>query len=130
MHVTKLFVFTVHLTNIEPGGVKTNYATTSLKMTKRHPAYDQPTYPTNFLLSHMRKEENRRLWAEPHDLASAIYHVVSRGERIPIRVPLGADSWGMIAKDLENTKKDLDEVKEISHSVGDAAQLDAIKFLE
>jgi hypothetical protein len=126
----KPFVFTVHLTNIEPGGVKTNYATTSFKMTERLPAYDQPTYPTNFLLSHMTKEENQSLWAEPHKVASAIYRVVSQGKRIPIRVPLGADAWGMIIYDLENTKKDLDEVKEISYSVGDPAQLDTLAFLK
>ncbi|KAI3318547.1 short-chain dehydrogenase [Xylariaceae sp. AK1471] len=120
----------IHLTNIEPGGVKTNYSTSSLKnMAKRHPAYDQPTYPTNFMLSYILSEQGRSLWAEPRALAAAIYHVVSRGKRIPIRVPLGVDAWGLIAKDLEDVKKDLDEVKDISLSVGDAKQLDAIDFL-
>lgn len=35
----------------------------------------------------------------------------------------------MIAKDLESTKNDLDEVKDISMSVGNAKQLDIINFL-
>lgn len=35
----------------------------------------------------------------------------------------------MIAKDLESTKSDLDEVKDISTSVGNAKQLDTINFL-
>ncbi|KAI0393491.1 short-chain dehydrogenase [Xylariaceae sp. FL0594] len=120
----------IHLTAIEPGGVKTNYATTSLKRTDRHPAYADPSYPTNALLSHMSRPENQTLWAEPRDLAAAVYRVVSRGGRIPIRVPLGADSWGLIARDLDETRKLLDEVKEISHSVGDAKQLDAVSFLK
>ncbi|KAI1652867.1 NAD(P)-binding protein [Daldinia decipiens] len=121
----------IHLCNIEPGGVKTNYATSSLKhMAKRHPAYADPNYPTNVLLAYMLDEECRSLWSEPSALAAAMYKIVSRGQRIPIRVPLGADSWGMIAKDLEDTKKDLDELKEISLSVGDPKQLDTINFLK
>lgn len=120
----------VHLSNIEPGGVKTNYATSSLKpMAKRHPAYAYPSYLANQLLTHMRSEQGRALWAEPSSLATAMYLIVSRRKRIPIRVPLGSDSWGMITKDLESTKNDLDEVKDISMSVGNAKQLDVINFL-
>lgn len=99
-------------------------------MAKRHPAYADPNYPTNVLLAYMLNEEHRSLWSEPSALAAAMYQVVSRGQRIPIRVPLGADSWGMIAKDLEDTKKDLDDLKEISLSVGDPKQLEAINFLK
>ncbi|TGJ81246.1 hypothetical protein E0Z10_g7529 [Xylaria hypoxylon] len=121
----------IHLCNIEPGGVKTNYATSSLKnMAERHPAYNNPSYPTNLLLSYMSSEQGRSLWAEPSALAAAIYQIVNRGGRIPIRVPLGADAWGMISKDLEDIKKDLDELKEVSLSVGDPKQLDTINFLK
>lgn len=123
--------YIVHLTLIEPGGVKTNYATSSLKPTaKRHPAYRDPSSPTNQLLGYMQSEQGRSHWAEPGALAAAIYRVVSRGSRIPIRVPLGADSWGMIAKDLEDVRKDLEEVKEISLGVGDSKQLETIDFLK
>ncbi|KAI2470662.1 short-chain dehydrogenase/reductase-like protein SDR [Annulohypoxylon bovei var. microspora] len=122
--------YLVHLCNIEPGGVKTNYATSSLKpMAKRHEAYADPSYPANQLLRHMANEQARALWAEPSALAAAVYQVVSREKRIPIRVPLGSDAWGMIAKDLESTKNDLDEVKDISLSVSSAKQLDSIRFL-
>ncbi|TRX89220.1 hypothetical protein FHL15_009918 [Xylaria flabelliformis] len=121
----------IHLCNIEPGGVKTNYATSSLKkMAKRHPAYENPSYPTNQMLSYMLVEENRSLWAEPTALAAAIHRVVSRGGRIPIRVPLGADAWGLIAKDLEDVKKDLDELKDVSLGVGDPDQFKTIDFLK
>lgn len=78
----------------------------------------------------MQSEQSRSMWAEPSALAAAIYHVVGRGLRIPIRVPLGADAWGMISKDLEDVKKDLDELKDISLSVGDAKQLEMINFLK
>ncbi|KAI4194590.1 MAG: hypothetical protein LQ350_007679 [Teloschistes chrysophthalmus] len=121
----------IHLTNIEPGGVKTNYATSSLKpMAKRHPAYSDPSAPTNQLLGYMQSEQGRSMWAEPSALAAAIYQVVGRGTRIPIRVPLGADAWGMISKDLEDIKKDLDELKDISLGVGDPKQLETLHFLK
>lgn len=122
----------VHLCNIEPGGVKTNYATSSLKTMAngRHPAYVDPNYPTNALLGYKGKEENRSSWAEPDAIAAAMYHLVSRRQRIPIRVPLGADAYGMIAMEIESIKKDLDELKEISLGVGEMKQLESINFLQ
>ncbi|KAI1099520.1 short-chain dehydrogenase [Jackrogersella minutella] len=109
-------IWNIHLCNLEPGGVKTNYATSSLKpIAERHIAYADPSYPANQLLGH---------------IASALAALfVSREKRIPIRVPLGSDAWGMIAKDLESTKNDLNDIKDISLSVGDAKQLDSIRFL-
>ncbi|KAL8969941.1 MAG: hypothetical protein Q9197_004073 [Variospora fuerteventurae] len=121
----------IHLTNIEPGGVKTNYATSSLKpMAKRHPAYSDPNAPTNQMLGYMQSGQGRSMWAEPSALAAAIYQLVGRGSRIPIRVPLGADAWGMLSADLEGIRKELDELKEISLGVGDAKQLETIDFLK
>ncbi|KAI4592713.1 hypothetical protein KJ359_010472 [Pestalotiopsis sp. 9143b] len=121
----------IHLTNIEPGGVKTNYATSSLKpIAKKHPAYRDPSAPTNQMLSYIQSEQGRELWAEPSALAAAIYHVVGRGSRIPIRVPLGADAWGLVAQDIEQIKKELDELKDISMGVGDPKQLETIDFLK
>ncbi|KAI0534566.1 short-chain dehydrogenase/reductase-like protein SDR [Xylaria digitata] len=120
----------IHLCNLEPGGVKTNYATSSPKsMTETHPAYADPSYPANQLLNHMKSEEGRALWAEPIALAATIFELVSRGKRIPIRVPWGSDAWGMILKDVESTKNDLEEIKSVRMSVGDAKQLDSIHFL-
>lgn len=96
----------------------------------RHPAYSDPNHPTNALLGYMGKEENRSSWAEPDAIAAAMYRLVSGGNRIPIRVPLGADAYGMITMDLESIKKDLDELKGISLGVGEAKQLESIDFLQ
>ena len=128
---THLQIYLVHLTNIEPGGVKTNYATSSLKpMAERHPAYSDPSAPTNQLLGYLQSEQGRSRWAEPSDLAIAIYSLVSRGSRIPIRIPLGSDAWGLISKDLEDTRRDLEELKDFSMGVGDAKQLETLAFLK
>ncbi|KAH8678028.1 retinol dehydrogenase 8 [Xylariales sp. PMI_506] len=113
----------IHLCNIEPGGVKTNYATASLQMMeKRHPAYSDPSFPSNVLLDHMRDERWRETWAEPSDVARAMYEVVSRGQRIPIRLPLGPDSWGMLVAEVEKCRREFDEFKDLSLSVGDPKQ--------
>ncbi|KAI1460137.1 NAD(P)-binding protein [Annulohypoxylon moriforme] len=121
----------IHFCIIEPGGTETNFATSSLReMSNRHPAYANPSYPTNALLSHMRNPENRKHWARPDAIATAIYKLVSGGKRMPIRIPLGADAFGMISIDLENMKKDLEEFKEISLGVGDSKQLESITFLK
>lgn len=138
--VLMLAALLVHLYNIEPGGVKTSYATSSLKtMPKdRQPAYAGPTFPTNTLLEYMGKEENRSSWTEPSAIAAAMYCLVSRGQRIPIRVLLGPDAHGMMMMmtimmmmmDFENTRKDLEGLKEISIDVGDAKELDTIDFLQ
>ncbi|KAJ0379554.1 hypothetical protein COL26b_002062 [Colletotrichum chrysophilum] len=120
----------IHLSIIEPGGVKTNYATSSLKMMKgRHPAYSDPSSPANALLGYIQSEQGRSTWTEPQDLAVAIYAVVSSGNRVPIRVPLGPDAWGLLNSDLESIRKDLDEFKNLSLGLGDSKQLESINFL-
>ncbi|KAI0883877.1 NAD(P)-binding protein [Annulohypoxylon maeteangense] len=121
----------IHFCIIEPGGTETNFATSSLReMSHRHPAYTNPKYPTNSLLSHMRNAENRKHWTRPDAVATAIYKLVSEGKRIPIRIPFGADAFGMISLDIENIKKDLEEFKEISLGVGALEQMDSITFLK
>lgn len=120
----------VHLSIVEPGGVKTNYATSSLKMMEsRHPAYSDPNSPTNALLGYMQSEQGRSTWTDPRDLAVAVYALVSSGNRVPIRVPLGPDSWGLLISDLESIRKDLDEFKNVSLGLGDSKQLESISFL-
>ncbi|KAI1852681.1 hypothetical protein JX266_002222 [Neoarthrinium moseri] len=112
----------IHLCNIEPGGVSTNFASTSLKpMAKRHPAYADPGYPSNVVLGYMADPQMQKTWAKPSDMAAAMYHIASRGQRIPIRVPLGPDSYSMIIADLEKNQKLFEELKDLSMGVGQAA---------
>ena len=91
-------------------------------MEKRHPAYSNPRYPTNALFSYMTDPKSRETWAEPEAIAAAMYQIVSRGERIPIRVPLGSDAWSMIMADIEGVKKELEDMKELSTSVAQVGQ--------
>ncbi|KAK8128533.1 NAD(P)-binding protein [Apiospora sp. TS-2023a] len=78
----------------------------------------------------MRDKQARSAWSGPQDVAAAMYHIVSRGRPLPIHVPLGHDAWGTIMLDIENIKKDLDELKPISTCVGLSEQLKSIDFLK
>ena len=89
-------------------------------MANKNLAHIDPTSPTNQLPGYIESEQGRSMWAEPSALAAAIFHVVGRGSRIPIRVPLEADAYGLISKDLEDIEKDLEELKDASLGVGDA----------
>ncbi|KAI1101915.1 NAD(P)-binding protein [Jackrogersella minutella] len=109
----------IHVCNVEPGGVRTRYATSSLKRMSRHPAYEGvPDGATNGMLAFMEAAELHEGFAEPEEVARGIYAVVGRGRRIPIRVPLGRDAWGMVMAEIERVKEDLEECKDISCAMG------------
>ena len=123
-------ISSVHLCNVEPGGVKTNYASSSFKMMEqRHPAYSDPSFPTNVLFTYMTDPTSRESWADPHAVAAAMYKLVSRGQKIPIRLPLGSDSWEMIMSDIDSTKKQLLELKDLSSSTDSGSTADTLKNL-
>lgn len=105
----------VHLCNIEPGGFKTKFASSSLKyMGERHPAYTNPSFPSNAVIAYMEDPKSREDWAEPEAAAAAMYKLVSRGQRIPIRVPLGVDSWNAVMADLKKCENDFEELMQFS----------------
>lgn len=47
-----------------------------------------------------------------------MYAVVGGGGRIPIRVPLGRDSWGMVVAETERVRGELEEWREFSCGMG------------
>jgi hypothetical protein len=51
---------------------------------------------------------------EPAAVAEAILGVASRGERVPLRLPLGAVAWQMMKAKFEGSLGELEKVKEIS----------------
>lgn len=118
---------------VEPGGVKTRYAETSLDgfdRSTRHPAYTDPNMPTNVILRYKESPQATANWADPRTVVSVLYGYVKQGGEWPLRLPLGSDSWGMQAKALEQGLKDLESVKSISNSTSSIEQLGSIKFLK
>jgi NAD(P)-dependent dehydrogenase (short-subunit alcohol dehydrogenase family) len=125
---------------VEPGGVKTNYASTSTSdptSSATHPAYLDPSMPTNLLRKYKNNPEATKNWAEPEIVVETIYKAVRDGvgeeKALPLRLPLGADSLGMQMTATEKALRELEKVKSVAlvtSGEGGEAQLESIKFLK
>lgn len=51
---------------------------------------------------------------EPSAIAEVIYGIASRGEKVPLRLPLGAVAWKLARSKFEGLLAEFDAVKEIS----------------
>lgn len=51
---------------------------------------------------------------EPSAVAEGIYSIANRGDKVPLRLPLGVTAWKMAKAKFETSLTELDAVKEIS----------------
>ena len=109
-----LYATIVHFCIIEPGGVKTNFEGHSKAHIKPHPAYAADDMPSRILESYVNKGIKSGVGIEPSAVAETIFTIASRGERIPLRLPLGAVAWKLAKSKFEGLLGELDAVKEIS----------------
>ncbi|KAH8654731.1 hypothetical protein BGZ61DRAFT_571546 [Ilyonectria robusta] len=119
----------IHFCLIEPGGVATRFTGSNMVRAASHPAYTAPDSPSRILETYIMNEENRKTWSSPEAVAAGMYEVVSRGRRIPLRVPLGPDAWGLVKEEIKHIDQDLNESKDLSCQVGSAQQFESIQFL-
>ncbi|KAK5049986.1 hypothetical protein LTR84_004105 [Exophiala bonariae] len=105
----------IHFMIAEPGGVKTDYLQKSVVLTERHPAYgDDPAGATNQLLDMLKNKAMVETFPEPDTLVEVIIDTVKNGIDglgIPLRLPLGADSWTMLNGNLAKSMKDHQALK-------------------
>ncbi|KAH9883938.1 NAD(P)-binding protein [Xylariomycetidae sp. FL2044] len=127
----------IHVACLEPGGVRTNYLGSARMMAAgRHPAYDRNDddeggdgeghYPTNAMLGFLADPGLPEHFARPEDIAKAVWRLVSGRRKIPGRVPLGRDSWGILVEETERIRKGFEEVRDVSWGVGREGQLEAM----
>jgi NADP-dependent 3-hydroxy acid dehydrogenase YdfG len=123
----------IHFMLIEPGGVKTKYAETSTKRAEeaetQHPAYTDPKLPANVLKAYIQNPEATKNWAEVERVVEVLYGFVERGGELPLRLPLGSDSWMMQMKGAEASLEALGALKDISCSTSSEQQMKSIDFL-
>ncbi|KAK0702078.1 hypothetical protein B0T26DRAFT_659831 [Lasiosphaeria miniovina] len=120
----------LHFCLVEPGGVRTNYAGSSMqRIAPPHPAYAAADSPSRVLEAYIADPASTRNWAEPASVAAALLELVAAGKPIPLRLPLGPDSWGALREDVKRKLRELDEVKDVALSVGHQAQAESIAFL-
>jgi NADP-dependent 3-hydroxy acid dehydrogenase YdfG len=89
----------IHFLIVEPGGVKTKYAVTSTKKAEEaeteSEAYLDPNLPANVLRAYIKDPKSTGNWAEVDKVIEVLYGFVERGGDLPLRLPLGSDSWNM-----------------------------------
>ncbi len=119
-----------HFCLIEPGGVKTDYATRSMVTVEPHPAYAAPDTPARLIEKYMDDPDASKNWADVGSVARAIYSIAASGGKIPLRVPLGPDAWGMLKLENDKAGQMLEELREFSSSAGNAGQFESLGFLQ
>ncbi|KAI1147606.1 retinol dehydrogenase 8 [Nemania diffusa] len=111
----------IHLSILEPGGTTTEYLGRSFKtMASRHPAYDRPGMPTSSMLGLLGNAELLKSFSSADDIARGMWELLTRGEKIPIRVPLGKDAVDVVILEAESVRKEMVELREFSSSFGGA----------
>lgn len=105
----------IHFMTAEPGGVKTDYLQKSVIVTERHPAYaNDPAGATNRMLGMLQNKEITEKFAGPEKLVQVVVDTVRDGIEglgIPLRLPLGADSWTILEGSLGKAVKEHEALK-------------------
>lgn len=70
--------------------------------------------PARKLETYVRMGVKSGALMEPSAVAETIFAVASRGERVPLRLPLGPVAWKMVKSKFEGLLGELDAVKELS----------------
>ncbi|ROV99510.1 hypothetical protein VMCG_06427 [Cytospora schulzeri] len=121
----------IHFTIAEPGGIDTNFFSTSRKaLLANHPAYDAPDSPSRVLEAYLNGPEWPNSCSRPESMVKAIYEIVSRGQPLPMRFPLGAISWEMLRAEVDKVGKEFDDVKDLSVSVDTADQSEHLEIVK
>ncbi|KAK1993059.1 NAD(P)-binding protein [Colletotrichum falcatum] len=102
---------------LQPSGVRTHFEGHSKARTAPHPAYAGADMPARVLDRYVEMGIRSGALIEPAAVAEAVYGIASRGERVPLRVPLGGPAWNFIRTKFELGLAGLDEVKAVSMSV-------------
>ncbi|KIN06774.1 hypothetical protein OIDMADRAFT_36571 [Oidiodendron maius Zn] len=99
---------------VEPSGVNTNFEGQSKVHTKPHPAYAADDMPSRKLETFVNKATGSSVVIEPSAVAGTIFTIASRGECIPLRLPLGVVAWKLARSKFVDLLGELDTVKELS----------------
>jgi short-subunit dehydrogenase len=102
---------------VEPAAVKTNFEGHSKKNIAPHTAYNSPKMPARMLEKYDNAGLKQGVGMEPEDVARVLYEVASKGEKVPLHLPLSMNAFGLIKGAFEERLKALEGVKGISGSL-------------
>ena len=79
-----------------------------------HPAYVAEDMPARQLERYVRMGLKSGLGIKPVALAEVLFKVASRGEKVPLWLPLGSTAEKLIRSKLEKRLESLDAVKDLT----------------
>ncbi|KAJ7499724.1 hypothetical protein FB451DRAFT_1074003 [Mycena latifolia] len=98
---------------IEPGGFQSEWAKGSMQTLPAPPQYG-PTSPSGVMRT-VLDPANANDLGVPEKMAAAIMRVAGE-EKLPLRLPLGSESWAIVRGQAQKTVREADEWESLSHS--------------
>ncbi|KAJ5725933.1 NAD(P)-binding protein [Penicillium malachiteum] len=97
----------IHFLIASPGGMRTNFAQSSLESPPRHPAYDSPDGSFSQLIDHIQSQST---WSDPDHCAQVLFDcVVRQYERpLPIRLLMGADTIPYVKGEINQMLEEIE----------------------
>lgn len=102
---------------VEPAAVKTNFEGHGKKRIAPHLAYADPKIPARMLQNYVDAGLKQGVGMEPEDVAKVLCEVASKGDKVPLHIPLSMNAFGLIKGALEEKLKALEAFKEVSESL-------------
>ncbi|RDW68925.1 uncharacterized protein DSM5745_08685 [Aspergillus mulundensis] len=109
---------------VEPAAVKTNFETSSKKVITPHPAYADAGMPSRMLDAFVEQNLASGAGLDAADLAHLLVRIASRGEKVPIFLPVSATATALVTGALRARLAVVEEVRELSAVDKDKAQFD------
>ncbi|KAH8435374.1 uncharacterized protein LDX57_013004 [Aspergillus melleus] len=83
---------------VAPGGVRTNFAGSGLKLAFRHPAYESPTSQFSQLREYITNPASQDTWSDPDVCAQLLFDAVTGQieKPLPTRLLMGAETSPLI----------------------------------
>ncbi|KAJ7031140.1 hypothetical protein C8F04DRAFT_1222258 [Mycena alexandri] len=98
---------------VEPGGFQSEWVKGSMQTFPPPPEYG-PSSPSGVVRT-VLDPANMDSLGVPERMAAAIIHTAGK-EKLPLRLPLGSDSWAIVRGQAQKTLREADEWQEVSHS--------------
>jgi hypothetical protein len=105
----------VNLCIVEPGGVKTEFERGSKRFTKIHEDYDGTDMPARKLAAWVKKGIASGAGGAPASaIADVLYIVATRGDNVPLWLPLTSTAYQLIKMKSQTRLDNLEAVKELT----------------
>lgn len=98
----------INLLIVAPGGVRTNFATSSLGTPPLHPAYDLPDGAFCQLAAYIKAQDT---WSDPDSCAKVLFDAVfgQRERPLPGRLLMGAETIPYMKSEIKQVLEEIDE---------------------